>query len=211
MARPLLPPLPALPLRRTARRARRSLALRWSAVALAAGLAAAQAVRLGADAEAARAAWGDPVEVVVAARDLDAGDVVQAADVRTERWPSAVVPGGAVDEAPLGRVLSADVVAGEALVGARLAPDGLSGPAALVPDGWRAVAVPSSAGFGAPVPPLRLGDRVDVLAPDLVAAGAVVVAVDDEVVTIAVSADDAPAVAEAMAVAVVVLALRGAA
>jgi hypothetical protein len=60
------------------------------------------------------------------------------------------------------------VVAGEPLVAGRLAPDGLTGAAALVPEGYRAVSVPTaSAGF----PPVALGDRVDVLAvlpPDLV-------------------------------------------
>jgi hypothetical protein len=69
--------------------------------------------------------------------------------------------------------------------------------------------VPSSDALGPPSPPLAIGDRVDVLAPDVVVEGALVVAVDDGAVTLAVPAGDAPALADALAVAVVVLALRG--
>lgn len=198
------------PLRGTARRARRSIAVRWLLVALAAALAAVQVDRLGAAAESARRAWGDDVRVAVAVRSLDAGTVLDGDDVRLERRPRAVVPDDALDDAPLGRILTADVVAGEALVGSRVAPGGLRGAAALVPPGWRAVAVPTSSGLGPPAPPLAVGDRVDVLAPDVVAGDAVVVAVDDHVVTVAVPAGDAPAVVEALSTAVVSLVLRGA-
>ncbi|MDQ3757355.1 MAG: flagellar biosynthesis protein FlgA, partial [Actinomycetota bacterium] len=60
---------------------------------------------------------------------------------------------------------------------------------------------------------LRRGDRVDVLAAGdeggaaTVAAGALVVDVADEVVTVAVSAEESPAVAYAVARGVVTLAL----
>jgi len=209
VARPLAPPLLA-PVRRTARRGRRSLALRWLLVAAAAALAAVQASALGAQAEAARQAWGEGVDVVVAARDLPAGRRVAATDVVVESRPQAVVPAGALSEPPVGSVLSAGVVAGEVLVGARVAPAGLGAVAALVPEGWRAVAVPTSAsGFGPPAPPVTVGDRVDLLAPDVVASG-VVVAVGDDAVTVAVPARDAPAVADAAATVAVTLALRGA-
>jgi Flp pilus assembly protein CpaB len=137
--------------------------------------------------------------------------VVGADDVTLEDRPLAVVPDGAVTDAPVGLVATADLVLGEVVVQARLAPEGLAGVAALVPDGWRALAVPTSAsGLGAPVPPLAVGDRVDVLAPDVVAADALVVDVEETAVTVAVPADDAPALAEAVAGAVVTLALRGA-
>ena len=53
------------------------------------------------------------------------------------------------------------VLAGEPLVAARLAPDGLTGAAALVPAGHRAVAVPIGP---AGAPPLAVGDLVDVVA-----------------------------------------------
>jgi pilus assembly protein CpaB len=199
------------PFGRAARRALRSLAVRWIVVAAAAAGAAAQAAAVAADAEAARAAWGDTLEVVVAVRDLPAGRRLATGDVRVEARPVAVIPAEAVRAIPAGATLRALVVAGEVLVDSRVAPAGLSGVAALVPEGWRAVAVPTSgAGFGSPAPPLHVGDRVDLVAPDVVAAGALVVAVGDDAVTVAVPARDAPAVAEIVATMLVTIALRGA-
>lgn len=75
--------------------------------------------------------------------------------------------------------------------------------AALVPAGGRAVAVPVADAL----PPLRRGDRVDVLAPSVVAADAVVLDVGETVVTVAVVAADAPRVADALARGPVTLAL----
>jgi pilus assembly protein CpaB len=130
--------------------------------------------------------------VVVARRDLHAGDVIAVDDTAVREWPAAVVPPGALHEAPLGRALRADVAAGEALVAPRVAGAGTHGPAAALPDGWRAVAVVPGT-----LPPLAAGAVVDVYAvadpaasgdqPALrVAAAARVVAVDDGTVTIAV-------------------------
>ncbi|MGH9138594.1 MAG: RcpC/CpaB family pilus assembly protein, partial [Acidimicrobiales bacterium] len=97
------------------------------------------------------------------------------------------------------------------------------GPAALVPAGHRALALPVTAGVGAPS--VVVGDRVDVLAafdmldePDtadvdpagVVTAGAVVVDVGESAVTVAVPEDDAPRVAFAAARGTVTLALVGA-
>ena len=208
---PRRPTVPPVPWRRALRRARRSLALRWLLVAAAASLVAVEAAGVGAEAAAARDAWGRSTGVAVAVRDVARGEVVAAGDVAVQRRPLAVVPDDALQEPPVGRVTTAGLVAGEVVVSSRLAPAGLSGVAALVPDGWRAMAVPTSAsGFGSPAPPLAVGDRVDVLAPDVVAADALVVAIDDTAVTVAVPADDAPALAEALAAAVVTIALVGA-
>jgi Flp pilus assembly protein CpaB len=112
-------------------------------------------------------------------------------------------------------VALADLVPGEVVVRSRLAPDGRRGAAALLPEGQRAIAVPGGAGR----PPLRLGDRVDVLATlgddsgrtVVVVTGATVLDVDDQrdLVTIAVPPDDAPSVASAVATATVTLALSG--
>lgn len=195
---------------RIGRRARRSLALRWLLVAIAAGVAAVQADRLGASALEARRAWGRAEPVVVAARTIEAGELVGSDDVRVERWPLAMVPGGALHDPPADRRATATIAAGEAVLGARLAPQGLSAVAALVPAGWRALAIPVAAGFGAPVPPLSPGDRVDLLAPDVVVEAAVVVAVADDTVTVAVRVRDAPAVADAVVAGAVTIALRGA-
>ena len=213
MARPLPRSslLPPVPWRRALRRARRSLALRWLLVALAAAAVAVQARVITAEVEAERDAWGTAASVVVVVRDVAAGTAVDAGDVRVERRPAAVVPAGAVSEPPVGRLATARLVAGEVVVSSRLAPAGLSAVAALVPEGSVAVAVPtSSSGLGAPAPPLTVGDRVDVLAPGPVTVDAVVVAVDDGAVTIAVALDDVADVAEAVTSAVVTIALRGA-
>jgi hypothetical protein len=99
----------------------------------------------------------------------------------------------------------------------RLAPEGLQGVAALVPTGWRALAMPA----GRAALRLSVGDRVDLVAavdgttddasesPSFVLAdNALVVAVDDESVTVAVPAEDAPRVALGIVTGSVVPALR---
>jgi Flp pilus assembly protein CpaB len=171
----------------------------------------------------ARAAWGDAVTVVVAARDFDAGDRPGAVDVVVETRPRAVVPDGALTEADEldGRVVVAPIVAGEVVLERRLAPAGLTGVAALVPAGHRAVAVPVDPSLGAISPDVRVGDRVDVLAvfdvmdgsepPAGVVAGSVsVIAVDDRRVTVSVRDGDAARVAFAAARGTVALAVVGA-
>jgi Flp pilus assembly protein CpaB len=189
---------------------RRGLAL---TLALATGLSVATLVRSG---DAARRSWGTTRPVAVATRDLAPGDVVGAGAVDVRSLPEAMVPAGALAAVAPGAVVRLPVVEGEALVAARLAPHGLSGAAALVPEGYRAVAVPVAG-----APPLTVGDQVDVLAvlpPERAASDepafplverAVVVDVGDEGVTVAVPRPDSPRVAFALAQGVVVLALAG--
>jgi Flp pilus assembly protein CpaB len=169
-------------------------------------------------AEADRRRWGDDRTVAVAARVISRGTAIGAADVRLERWPTGVVPEGALDALPVGLVAIDPIVPGEAVLASRLAPDGLHGLAALLPPGWRAFAVPSGPGA------LRLerGDLVDVLATlepaaaggtgdeptVLVAESAEVLAVDDQSVTIAVPASASEDLAFALASATITLALR---
>jgi Flp pilus assembly protein CpaB len=215
-------PRPRLALRRRWRRARRSPALWWSAAAATAAAAALQVSSLDGRATARREAWGESEPVVVATHDLEAGAVIGPGDVTVEQWPHAVVPSGAITEVPTGQVVIAAVVDGEAVIDRRLAPEGLRGVAALVPDHHRAIAVPSSAaGFGTDAPPLSAGDRVDVLATfDVVdgdapptapvAEAALVVDVGEGTVTVAVPVADAPRVAFAVARGTVTLALVGA-
>lgn len=217
-------------------RARRALArpvvrrIAVAAVALATGLVVTSLVQ---SAEAARARWGAGRPVVVATRDLTAGEIVGAGSVAVRTLPEAAVPDRALSGAPLGRVVRHPVARGEALLPDRLAPDGLTGVAALVPAGRLAVAVPVGPG-GAP--PLAVGDVVDVLAvvPGGAVGGAVggaapaggpgtggdvpafplvadaaVVDVGEGAVTVAVPRDDAAAVAAVLAQGAVVLALVG--
>lgn len=160
-----VPLFPVVRARRLAQRpaVRRSLVV---ALAVVTGLVVAGLVRSG---DAARRSWGATRPVAVATRDLPPGAVVAPDAVEVRDLPTAVVPAGAVSEVAPGAVVRQPVAAGEALVPARLAPDGLTGTAALVPDGYRAVSVPSAP---AGAPPVVVGDQVDVLAvlpPELVA------------------------------------------
>ncbi len=111
--------------------------------------------------EAARRRWADTRVVAVARRDLGPGDVVGHDTAELREVAAASVAPAALEEVPAGSVVRHPVAAGEPLVAGRLAPDGVTGLAALVPAGDRAVAVPVGP---AGRPPLEVGDRVDVLA-----------------------------------------------
>ena len=111
------------------------------------------------EAEARAAGPGSPI--LVAEADLARGEVLDGSLLSVRSVPSAFHPPGALGalEQAEGRLLAADVLAGEPLTEARLAGEG--GPvASMVPPGLRAapVAVPTPAGLLVP------GDRVDVLA-----------------------------------------------
>ncbi|MGI8686390.1 MAG: Flp pilus assembly protein CpaB [Acidimicrobiales bacterium] len=208
-------------------------------LALAAGTGTTVSRLVGEAADRA-ARLGGLVDVPVAARAVDAGEVVRAADVAVRRLPADALPHGPVAVSPAGKVALVPLVAGEVVLASKLAPEGLRGVAALVPPGHRALAVPVDPGGLA----LRPGDRVDVLAtfdvaggagadeaaqpseegasggPDTpavspaptfpVARGALVVGVGDEAVTVAVRPDEVPRVAFALARGTVALALAGA-
>jgi Flp pilus assembly protein CpaB len=122
-----------------------------------------------------------------------------------------------VSDSPVGRTAVATIEPGEALVSARLAPDGLRGVAALVPPEWRALAIP----IGPTVVALSVGDHVDLIAgfdvgnvnagqapAFVVASDAIVVAVDEQRATVAVRERDAARVAFAIVAGTVVPALR---
>jgi hypothetical protein len=98
--------------------------------------------------------------VVVAERDLEPGDLIAADAVVLRDVPSVAVADAATDELPVGSVVRYPIAAGEPVVPDRLAPDGLSGVAALVPQGHRAVALPLGPDA---TPPVHPGDRVDIV------------------------------------------------
>lgn len=209
---------------RSPRRARPLLALRrrprlwWALAAALAALVGAAVSGIVRDAEAARAAWGDPVTVVVAVRDLQPGDELDEGDVTLVDRPAALVPSGALRALPADATVHSAVFDGEMLLEARLAPAGVRGLAAVLPPGTRGVAVPVEP---ASAPPLVVGDLVDVLvalAPEAagsgppgftLASGALVIDVDDLAVTVAVDRDVAPRVAVALGQGAVTLALAG--
>jgi Flp pilus assembly protein CpaB len=151
--------------------------------------------------------------------------VLTEADITWRTLPDDAVGPAAITEAdaPIGRVVAAPVDADEVISRRRLAPDGLRGLAALVPEGSVAVAVARDEN----TPPLERGQRVEVLsaagvdpvarpsangAPGAVeatrvATGALVIDVGDDRVLLAIGREDAPGVAAAVLDGAVVLAL----
>lgn len=221
----MLRPTPARPLPRCRGgllpALRRRPRLWWALVvtlALAVGLTVSSAVER---ADAARRAWGEPVAVVVATADIGPGDAITDAVVALEERPGAVVPASALTEVPVARSAATSIAAGEVVVAERLADAGLRGPAAMLPPGTRAVAVPAERGL---TPPLAAGDRVDVVvalggdgedrggAPPgfTLVDAALVVDVSEDAVTVAVPRADTARVAVALGSGVVTLALVGA-
>ena len=209
-----------VPLSVRARRVAVRPAVRRTAVAglaLVTGVTVASLVAAAGD---ARDRWGATRPVAVATRDLSPGEVVDHGAVEVRDLPSGMVGDATMAEPPVGAVVRQPILAGEPVAPARLAPDGLTGVAALVPAGERAVAV---AVGPAGVPPLAVGDQVDVVTvmpPGATGDGggdpaftlverATVVAVGEQAVTIAVPDSDAPRVAWAVANGAVVLALAG--
>ena len=159
---------------------------------------------------------GATTTVAVARQAVAPGDELGRDDVDLVDRPVAHIPAGATTEDPTGRTVRARIHPGEIIVDERLAGEGREGAAALVPEGWRAVAVPV---VDAPVP-ARAGDIVDVVAsfdPSLVerdpavvvAAEVVVVDVADEAITVAVPPSRVTDVAFALANGIVTLALVG--
>jgi Flp pilus assembly protein CpaB len=156
--------------------------------------------------------------VRVAVRDLEVGHVLRSTDTRAVVVPAAAAPPGARRDAAVGRVVRSVVLAGEVLGDRRLSETGLTGVAALLPPGTRAVAVPVEPGSA---PPLEVGQLVDVIAvvasegsskdaPGFVLAPrALVVQVGEQAVSVAVDPDLAPRVAVALAAGAVSLALVG--
>lgn len=178
--------------------------LYWSVVALVCLVVTAAVTGMVHRATAPARSLGPLVSVPVAARPLPLGAVVGDDDVRWRSLPAGVLPDAPVERSPVGRTVVVPVVAGEVLVASKFAPGGLSGVAALLPAGARALAVPVVAGN----PSVQRGDRVDLLAEaDVLARDAVVLDVTAEVVTVAVVADDAPRVAHALSTGVVTLSL----
>ena len=148
---------------------------------LLAALAAASAAAIGLQAAASPPPPTTPV--LTAARDLVAGSVVTASDLRTAEYLPSSVPDGALDAThAIGRTTVGPVRAGEPITDARLLDRSLlTGYPGLV-------AVPVRIGDPGAVALLRVGDRVDVLAADpqgrspaeLVAADARIVAIPHE-------------------------------
>lgn len=196
-------PIISLPSRRTV------------AVAALALVCASVVWRITSHASATAAALGTTTEVWVAETAVAAGDVIDAEDVVATERPQAFVPPRAVRDDPVGLTARQTIAEGEVVVADRVAEHG-DGAAALVPAGWRGVAVPTYEAR----PPVQPGSLVDVVVTvdpafgdggGLLVADAVVVHVDDagDTVTVAVPSDDVAALAAAQIAGVVTLALSG--
>jgi Flp pilus assembly protein CpaB len=196
---------------RTLRRIRGHPYVHWLAVLALAANTALIVGRGQGRADASRRAWGSVHPVAVATRDLDAGSVLRADDITTADWPVAMAPPGALDVAPLGRTLLSPVGRGEPITRGRVAPDGVHGLAALVPPGWRAVAIAVPTATVA----LQRGDEVDLLATSsdgsvtgTIAEAAIVLAADERSITVALPKEVVARVAGALVSGAVVPALR---
>jgi hypothetical protein len=177
----------------------RHRAVYWGAVAALALVVALVLIAQSRQLSRARSAWGTPVEVWVAARDLAPGEPI-AAERRSV--PAAVAPAaalvGALPEAPLARQ---HVTAGEVLVERDLATSRLP----LLTGDRRAVSVPVDEASLA----VEVGDRVDVVSAGVViATDGVVAATGTASVTVGVATSHAAAVATAAADRTAVLVMR---
>lgn len=164
-----------------------------------AGLLVLLAVALAtfAGAGAVRSPWGPPVDVLVTTVDLDAGAPLDPSQVRTERRPARLVPPDAVLDPPAaGHRAAGTIVAGTVLTDRHLAgEDPITGTLA---DGRAAYPVAADV-----LPPLRPGQRLDLVAGDLEGRGRLlardvrVVSASDGTVWLDVRREDAPAIAAA--------------
>lgn len=173
--------------------------LYWTVVAACAGIVAwATSAALAAPVHE-RAAWGTSRRAWVADRDLAPGSPIAAHPVEV---PVALVPTGALTAFDQGTA-AGPIASGEILVDHDIAG---TGRWALVPPGWRAIAVPHTDATLDVEP----GDRVDVhWAGGPLTADAMIVAVDESAITVAITAADAGAVAVAASDPSLVLALVG--
>lgn len=161
----------------------------------------------------AAATYGNLVEVVVANRTIQPGELLDPSSVRVTALPAALVPPNALTEIPFGQSARSLISAGEAVITERLAPLGVNGLAAAIQPGERAIAVPVERNRIA----FEIGMEVDVLqtldpfsvgasnATSTVVAAARVIALEEMAITIAVPTNAANRVATALASSVVTL------
>jgi pilus assembly protein CpaB len=104
---------------------------------------------------------GPPLTVVAAAEDVTRGTVLTEEALEVVTLPSRFAPPGAMRDLAraMGRIVTADIAAGEIITQLRLAGTDSGPTAALVPPGMRAVQVPVAGAVG-----VKPGDLVDVIA-----------------------------------------------
>ncbi len=166
--------------------------IRWLGIAGAALLAGWLVLGQLQQVEAARRSWTDQRTVVVATRDHAPGDVLT---VERRILPDVAIPPAALDDVPSGTPARQHVSAGEIITSDDIAIG--SGPAAVAQDDEVVVAISDPLLQGA-MSTVSVGLAVDVHSDGIVlATSARVVAVDGDVVFVAVERPEAPSVSAA--------------
>ena len=185
----------------------------WIATVVLAVAASAFVISTIDRAGAIRAAYGERRSVLVAIVDIPPGTIVDESNTTIREWPVGFLPEEALSEAS-GRTAVERMGRGEVVVGNRLSEGDRIGAEALIPPGGRALAIPR----GPTSPDVSVGDRVDAFAPPdssrsaasaisspelqlaarRVARSARVIAVGPQSLTIAVTAREAPFIAQAL-------------
>lgn len=185
-------------------------------VAAAVGLGVFSAVS---DAQRTTTALGETAQVLVVARPVAAGELLDASVLHVEPRPRSLVPGGAMsglDDLGEGARAKVSLTEGEVLVAGRVSTASATATAAVLAPGTAAIALP----VDPTTTPLGPGDVIDVFAavPALdfevgrVATGAVVLEAGSDRAVVAVHASDVRQTATAVLggpVSVVVLPASG--
>lgn len=169
----------------------------WLAVVVTAALAASAVASSVRRLDETRRSWGEQATVWVASSAASPGEALQ---VEGRTWPRAMIPPDAVTTAPLEAIARQHIGPGEVIVTGDVATGGLPG---LVPPGWVAVPVAQRSSVA------HAGDAVAAYPDGQHLADGVVVAVGDDQVVVAVPADAAPAVTQAIPGGAVVIGLVG--
>jgi pilus assembly protein CpaB len=131
-------------------------------ISVACGLAAALVMRAYARRiDVLRPDGGPPLTLVAAAEDVTRGTVLTEGALEVVTLPSRFAPPGAMRDLAraMGRIVIADIAAGEIITKLHLAGTGSGPTSSLVPPGMRAVQVPVAGAVG-----VKPGDVVDVIA-----------------------------------------------
>ncbi len=171
----------------------------WGLTIALAGGTALVVQRATADAAAARHRWGETRATLVTTRAVAIGEILGPGNAEIRAMPIGLRPDGALEALPgaaeTAPAVAAPLGAGEIVTAARVGRPGRSELAGLLPEHRRGVAVAVPDGL-----PLRPGDTVDVIgAAGVVAAGASVVRVTEDVAVVAVDEADSAGVAGAAA------------
>lgn len=166
--------------------------IRWLTVVAAAALAGWLILGQLQRVEDARQAWTEQRTVIVAAGDHAPGDLL---DVEQRRLPAGAIPEAAVDDVEIGALARQRVSDGEVITVDDVTAG--AGPAAAADDGEVVVAVTDPLLLAAGSS-LSVGLPVAIHSEGIVLAErARIVAIDGEVVFVALAGDEAPSVAAA--------------